>query len=632
MTENEGELYGEEIEGEAYVPDFVCIKNESIEEICESESVSCSEARTTTGNILHRLVKDPYNRRPPCLAKWPTYTSKSNFEENIHQYRAAQQPTPLTQMCSLRITSDPNTFRQPAIVGTIGPSSTSVQDIMELLEAGMNVARISMAHINQCNMVETFRNVLEASNRNTTLKDYNIPITVMMDLKGPEIRTGRIDPSRIKGDGPPQLLIKESSFVKLTTEQIFEEKCTDKVIYLNYPGLIKQIMRENPIYISDGQIKLRVDLIEANSVLCYVENGGILKNYQKVHIPMLPSLLPAISNYDLECLNLAVEMDVDVVVVPMTRNSEVIKQVKKTLGETDRGKTILVFAKISSYEGLENIDNILKVADGIVIQKDDLSLEILPEKVFIAQKQIIAKCNRVRKPVLCTAELSSSKTTNNATRRVEINDISNAIIDGADGIIVITETALGDDGVDIVSQLSKVLREAEATTMQTPYIADLSKELVPAIEPNSAVALAAVQISNKIQASAILTVTTSGKTAQQLSWFRPRRPVIAITRVGRVARQMNLWRAVLPLHYVAPVLQDWFQDVKARFEYGISYGRNQKIIESGDLLVLVSGYRKKSGFTNCIRIVFASVEVTNGITDNVSSYYSEASKESSNIA
>ncbi|KAL0271148.1 UNVERIFIED_CONTAM: hypothetical protein PYX00_008337 [Menopon gallinae] len=476
-----------------------------------------------------------------------------------------------------------------------GPACTTVEEVYELMDGGMNIGRVNMSHIDRCSKRNHFQNIIEAGNRYGLEMDFSVPFGTMMDLKGPEIRTGMLQTVNYN-PAVTEVKLQRGQTIRLTIDKNFENLCSDKFIYVDYEGLPLYAQPGMEIFISGRNIKLLVDFVDGLQIVCTVVTEGALRSFQQVHVPMLTMPMPAITEYDWECVELAVEMDVDIIVIPKTRNEEIVYKVKGFLDKKELKQRILVFAKISNYEGVRNIDAIIEAADGIVIHKHDLSLEIPCAKIFVAQKEIIAKCNKAAKPVVCCVELKSSP-----------GEIAQYIIDGADCLMLTEETALGSNGPCAVETLSQIIREADAATSRLNFHSDLVELLPRTIEPTVAITMAAVETADKVQAAAILTITTTGRTAQLLSWFRPRCPVIAVTRFGRVARQLNMWRAVMPLVYYGPLEDDWFEDCNSRLRYAIAYGKDRKVIQPGDPLVLVTGYRKNAGFTNCLRVIFVTM-------------------------
>ncbi|XP_049799433.1 pyruvate kinase-like [Schistocerca nitens] len=250
-----------------------------------------------------------------------------------------------------------------------------------------------------------------------------------------------------------------------------------------------------------------------------------------------------------------------------------------------------------------NLDEIIEASDGIMVARGDLGIEIPPEKVFLAQKAMISRCNKVGKPVICVTQMLESMVKKPRPTRAETSDVANAILDGADCVMLSGETAKGDYPLECVLTMANICKEAEAAIWQRQIFSDLSSKAVPPMDVAQSVAIATVEASMKCLATAIIVITTTGRSAHVISKYRPRCPIIAVTRYGQVARQCHLYRAILPLHYTAPPLQDWLKDVDVRVQFGLQFGKSRGFIRDGDPVIVVTGWKQGSGFTNTMHIV-----------------------------
>lgn len=572
----------------------------------------------TSGNILDDVLEDPKISRRPFLCPWATPMRYENIiptdVTNDHQYQASVQKTVLEQKCNLTVTSEPDWGKQSSIVATVGPSCHTVEKIESLMRAGANIFRVNMSYGDRCSQQEAINNIKAAAKSFVAKIGFTMAFATIVDLKGPEIRTGRIHRLHVKDPTKPQMMLKAGSTVKLTTDKTFADKCSPKVIYLDYKLFPKLVRPGMKIYMNDGVIKARAESVDKSDVICIIEYGGCLGNRQQVHIPMIPNSLAAITDQDVDDIEFAVKHDVDFIAVPRVQNASTIFDLKGKLIEKlmlakkQREKPIMILAKISTFQGLQNVNGIIEAADGIIIQRGDLGLEIPLEKVYVAQKEIIGKCNMAGKPVICSTQLMNSMIKHPRANRSEIFDVGGCIHEGADCMSLSAETAIGKYPYEVVSLANHIIREAEAATVQRQFFFELVDTLRPPIEPKVAISIAAVLVAAKIRATAIVVISSSGQTAQILSWFRPRCIVIGITRFERTARQMNLWRAVVPLHYGGPVMFDWFHDIERQFQYGIAFGKEAGFIRAGDALVLVSAFSRDANFANSLRVVYASTE------------------------
>jgi len=267
------------------------------------------------------------------------------------------------------------------------------------------------------------------------------------------------------------------------------------------------------------------------------------------------------------------------------------------------GKDIKIIAKIENHEGVRNFDAILDESDGIMVARGDLGIEIPVEKVFLAQKMMIAKCNAVGKPVICATQMLETMTFNPRPTRAEGSDVANAIIDGADCVMLSGETAKGKYPVEAVGTMAKIAKEAESAIPYQVLYNEIIKLQPTPLPVSEALASAAVAASYHIVAGAIIVLTTSGGTAQMISKYKPACPIITITRNRKVARQIHLYRGCYPIWYDVPRAQDWQSDVDNRFQMAFDFGVKQGMFASGDLLIGVQGWRQGTGATNTIRFL-----------------------------
>jgi len=278
-----------------------------------------------------------------------------------------------------------------------------------------------------------------------------------------------------------------------------------------------------------------------------------------------------------------------------------LDEIRTILGE--KGKNIKIISKVENQQGLHNIDEIIEKSDGIMVARGDLGIEIPPEKVFLAQKQITARCNRAGKPCICATQMLESMTTKPRATRAEISDVANAVLDGADCTMLSGETAKGDYPLECITTMAKTLMEAEAAIWHKNLFRDLvSLQPTPA-DATHAVAISTVEAATKALASVIICLSTSGRSAHLISKYRPRCPIITVTRFEQTARQCHLFRGVLPLIYKGDVDSDWLKDVDNRVQFGIQFGKSRGFIKSGDPILIVTGWKSGSGFTNTLRVV-----------------------------
>ncbi|KAK2749905.1 Pyruvate kinase [Myotisia sp. PD_48] len=507
----------------------------------------------------------------------------------------------LTNRMKLEWTSKLNTdyqptknYRRTSIICTIGPKTNSVEKINILRKAGLNVVRMNFSH----GSYEYHKSVIDNA-REAEKVQKGRPVAIALDTKGPEIRTGNTP-------GDADIPIKQGTELNITTDDRYATASDDKNMYVDYKNITKVIQKGKLVYVDDGVLSFEVlEIVDDKTLRVKCLNNGNISSKKGVNLPGTDVDLPALSDKDMEDLRFGVKNKVDMVFASFIRRGSDIKHIREVLGV--EGKEIQIIAKIENQQGMNNFDEILQETDGVMVARGDLGIEIPAERVFIAQKMMIAKCNIKGKPVICATQMLESMTYNPRPTRAEVSDVANAVLDGADCVMLSGETAKGNYPREAVSMMHETCLLAEVAV---PYVSvfDELRNLAPRpADTVESIAMAAVSASLELNAGAILVLTTSGLTARLLSKYRPVCPIIMVTRNPTAARYSHLYRGVYPFVFGEDKpdfnATSWQEDVDRRLKWGISQGIELEIISRGDSVVCVQGWRGGMGHTNTIRVV-----------------------------
>ena len=446
----------------------------------------------------------------------------------------------------------------------MGPNTDDEEMMRKLAKAGMDIARFNFSHGDHEEQ-KTRMDLLKK-----VRKELKLPIAILLDTKGPEIRTGILE-------GGQKVYLEEGSQFTLTTEQIEGNNIRCSQTYKNLP---KDVKVGDTILIDDGLIQLTVENVTDTDVVCRVVNGGELGQKKGINVPNVEVKLPAITEQDKNDILFGIEQDIDFIAASFVRNAEAIKEIKELL-RANGGERIDVIAKIENAEGVHNIDKIIKAADGVMVARGDLGVEIPAHEVPHIQKMIIRKCNESYKPVITATQMLDSMMRAPRPTRAEVTDVANAIYDGTDAIMLSGETAMGKYPEQAVQMMVKI---AECTE---PYMTHKRFLDYRALRGNknvsSAVGVAAVQTTENLGADCIVTPTISGQTARLISNFRPKVPIYAVSPNEWARRKMQIYWGVTS---GAGYEEDSTENIISHAMYIV---RRENLVKKGDIVVFTAG-------------------------------------------
>ena len=466
-------------------------------------------------------------------------------------------------------------MRRTKIVCTIGPVSDSEEVLGKLMDAGMNVARLNFSHGTH----EQHQTVLERIRKVAAEKDK--PIAILQDLAGPKIRI------RDFKDGFINLTPGET--FTLTTEDIAGDKLRVSVTYSKLP---QEVKADDVILLADGSIQLQVKKTDSRSVVCEVVVGGELSSKKGINLPGSSLSVEALTAKDREDLKFGLEHNVDYVAMSFVRRQEDIQQITKIMKENK--KPVPIIAKIEKHEAIENIDDILKVVDGIMVARGDLAVETPLESVPLAQKMLIRKCNQTSKPVITATQMLKSMVDNPRPTRAEANDVANAVIDGTDAVMLSEETTIGNFPVEAVQTMVKIIEVTESSELVEHQ--RFRHDYTEATSISHAVSHAAYEMAKDLKAAAILTPTQSGRTARMVSSYRPDHVIIAFCPDEAVVRRLNLSWGVYPF------LAEGYLTEEEMIEQAKDKALSSGLVNFDDVVVITAGVPIGiSGTTNLIK-------------------------------
>ncbi|MEK3975817.1 MULTISPECIES: pyruvate kinase [unclassified Psychrobacillus] len=470
-------------------------------------------------------------------------------------------------------------MRKTKIVCTIGPASESEETLEKLIEAGMNVARLNFSHGSHEEHAGRIERIKKVS------KKLGKIVGILLDTKGPEIRTHKMEGDAI------ELVTGQSIDISMTEVLGNTERFS-----ISYEKLIEDVQEGSIILLDDGLIELVVQGIDSENgiIHTYVQNAGTLKNNKGVNVPGVSVQLPGITEKDAKDILFGIEQDVDFIAASFVRRAKDVLEIRELL-ENNNGSHIQIIPKIENQEGVDNIDEIIEVSDGLMVARGDLGVEIPAEEVPLVQKSLIQKCNEAGKPVITATQMLDSMQRNPRPTRAEASDVANAILDGTDAIMLSGETAAGLYPLEAVQTMDKIARHTENAVDYRANVTKLSK--ARDVNLTDAIGQAVAHTAINLKVKAVIAPTESGHTAKMISKFRPGVPIIAVTSTVKPSRMLTLvWG-------VYPIVGKKASSTDEVLEIAVEESILQHYVTHGDLVVITAGVPVgQAGTTNLMKV------------------------------
>ncbi|MDE5819650.1 MAG: pyruvate kinase [Lachnospiraceae bacterium] len=468
-------------------------------------------------------------------------------------------------------------MRKTKIVCTIGPACETKEKMKELMSAGMDMARFNFSHGTQQDQKERLERVREAAG------ELGLPIATLLDTKGPEIRLRDIEGGKAE--------LKAGQIFTLTTEEMLGNSERAAITYQGLPGDVEKGMA---ILIDDGRIDMRVEEIGEKEIRCKVVTGGMISNHKGVNVPGAILSMPYINEVDKSDILFGIENGYDYLAASFVRCKEDVLELRRIL--RDHESQMKIISKIENMQGVQNLDEIISVSDGIMVARGDMGVEIPMEEVPVLQKEMIKKTTSEGKLVITATQMLESMIHNPRPTRAEVTDVANAIYDGTTAVMLSGESAAGEYPREAVETMARIAERAE---QDVDYAGRMNRILKEAdIDITKAISHACCTTAIDLHAKAIITVTMSGFTAGMISRHKPECMIIGCTMSPRVWRQMNLFWGVTPLRI------DEQETTNALFDHAVEAAKKSGLVEKGDTVVLTAGVPLGvSGNTNMIRVV-----------------------------
>lgn len=467
-------------------------------------------------------------------------------------------------------------MKNTKMVATIGPASESEEVLRALFKEGVNVARLNFSHGSH------EEHKIKIDRIKKLRREMDLPIGIMLDTKGPEIRLGDIE---------GEVLLEIGDKFILTREDLIGDK---SIASISYKDLYKDLKVGDRILIDDGLVELLVKAIVGEDIITEVENSGTISSHKGVNVPGVDIKLPALTERDIEDIKFGIKEDVDFIAASFIRSREDVLAIRKVL-EEEKDYTTKIISKIESQKAVELIDEIIEVSDGIMVARGDLGVEIETEAVPIIQKKIIKKCNIAGKTVITATQMLDSMIRNPRPTRAETNDVANAVLDGTSAVMLSGETASGKYPLKAVVTMRKICEYTESTVDHNEILENRIKDVENSM--TNSIGRSACVIARDLAANAIITATTSGNTSRAIAKFRPETPIIASTPFEKIKNQLSLVWGVRPVKVLN------FKDTDNLIDASMEVSVKKGFLKSGDLVVLTAGVPTGiAGSTNLLKI------------------------------
>lgn len=473
-------------------------------------------------------------------------------------------------------------MRRTKIIATLGPASSSREVVSDMIDAGMNAARINMSHGTEEEYREKVALVKEVR------EAKNTAVAIIMDTKGPEVR--------IKTFKDGRTVVCDGDLFTLTAREV---EGSEKEVSISYPDFARNMKAGTTVLVDDGRVALEVEKVEDSDVVCKVVHGGEISNRKGVNVPDVAIDMEYISEQDEKDLALAAELGVDYVAASFVRSQEDVLAVRNFL-DANGGEEIAIISKIENAQGIDAFDEILKVSDGIMVARGDMGVEIAFERLPAIQKKLISRCIMSGKIAITATEMLESMVKNELPTRAEITDVANAVFDGTSVVMLSGETAVGVDPVNAVSVMSRIAEQAEKDMVVSGRaLVFKDRERKRRNSVTEAMGRSASNIASDIGASAIMAITKSGYTASQMARFRPEIPILALTPYESTYYRLALeWGVQTLMVENSTILEDLMQDA-------IQKAKKRSFVKKGDRVVMTAGLPLNvTGNTNIIRVAY----------------------------